>query len=161
MKVLIVLCLTLIALNAFAQKNTNNLKINAGAEMPIGLFSKGYNAGWGVYATDYFGIADQTSISLSSGIASWKVKDGAFKIGMSLTRLGLRQFISNGLYLQGDAGVSVGLQSWSGSSKFVFGGGPGYLIKSKKGGGIDLSARVNRSFNRTWIGAAAGYEFKL
>jgi hypothetical protein len=145
-----------------AQKGTNFLKIHGGAELTTGLFAEGYQTGWGVYVTDYYRVSDKTNISLSTGIASWKVKDDAsFKIGMSLTRVGLQQYISNGFYLQGDAGVGVGLQKWSGTTKFVFGGGPGYLFKSKAGGGFDLSTRVNRGFNRTWIGLAAGYQFKL
>jgi len=150
-----------IIVNVQAQKGNNHLKLNGGAELNTGLFSEGYNTGWGVYATDYFGINEQTSLLLSTGVASWKVKDGSFKVGMSLTRFGVRQFVSNGFYLQGDAGISVGLETWSGLKRFAFGGGPGYLFKSKKGGGVDISARVNRSFHRTWIGLAAGYEFSF
>lgn len=154
--------LTICFLNLNAQKNSNYIKIHAGAEITTGLFAEGYNSGWGVYITDYYGISDGGSIAFSTGVAVWKSSDASeVKAGMSLTRLGFRQFVAEGFYLQADAGIGIGLQSFSGATRFAFGGGPGYLFKSKKGGGLDISTRINRGFNRTWIGVGAGYQFKL
>jgi hypothetical protein len=147
---------------ANAQKNLNYLKIHAGAEFTTGLFADGYSTGWGIYFTDYYGVGNTTNILLSTGLASWNAKgESSIKAGASLTRLGIHQFISKGLYLQADGGIGVGFEDWSGTTRFSYGGGPGYLFKSKSGGGFDLSARVNRGFNRTWIGIGAGYQFKL
>jgi hypothetical protein len=157
----VVALLLLTCLSVQAQKGSNFLKLHASAELTTGLFNEGYNTGWGVYATDYFGIAGKTSISLSTGFAAWNAKDADLKIGMSLTKLGLRQFLAGGLYFQADAGIAVGLKDWSGSTKFAYSAGAGYLIRLKHRGGIDISAKVNRAFIRTWIGVGAGYEFKL
>jgi hypothetical protein len=148
-------------LSSDAQKNNNYLKIHGSAELTTGLFADGYNTGWGIYITDYYGVAENTNICLSTGIASWNASNAAVKAGLSLTRVGIQQFIAKGFYLQADAGIGIGIRDWSGTTRFTLGGGPGYLFKSKGGGGFDISARVNRGFNRTWIGLGAGYEFKL
>ncbi len=161
MKYIFLMIFNLFTLIIFAQKHTNTLKVHGGPELTTGLFADGYKTGWGVYATDYVGLGDKTSLSLSTGVAFWNAKNASIKAGMSLTRLGLRQFVSNGLYFQGDAGLGIGLSDWSNDKEFVFGGGTGYLFKTKKGGGFDLSLRANRGFSRTWIGLGLGYEFKL
>jgi hypothetical protein len=151
----------LFILNSFSQQGSNYLKVYASAEFTTGLFDEGYNTGWGIYATDFYGMGEKTSLSLSTGIASWNAKNADITAGMWLTRFGLRQFLVKGFYLNADGGIAVGIKDWSGSSQFAYGGGIGYLLRSKRGGGIDISARVNRSFERTWIGLGAGYEFKL
>ncbi|MGZ5135798.1 MAG: hypothetical protein ACXWCG_11630 [Flavitalea sp.] len=150
-----------VTLSVQAQTKSNHLKINGGAEITTRLFARGYNTGWGLYVTDYIGIANQQNLSLSTGVAFWNARNSSFKVGISLTRIGFRQFVSNGFYFIGDAGIGVGLKSWSGTTRFAFGGGTGYLFRNKKSAGLDLSVRANRTFNRTWIGLAAGYEFKL
>jgi hypothetical protein len=162
MKILFVAMLSILVCGAQAQKNTNTLKINGGAEITTGVFADGYNTGWGAYLTDYYSIGPQSSVLLSTGLASWSAKDYEdFKIGMFLTRVGLRHFIPRKFYLQTDLGIAVGLKEWKGTNRAALGIGPGYLFRTKNGSGIDLSARVNGSFNRTWFGLALGYEFKL
>jgi len=158
---LLVFVLLSVTTSSHGQKNGNFLKLHASAEFTTGLFNEGYNTGWGIYATDYFGLGDKTAISLSTGIASWNAKNAELKAGMSLSRVGLRQFLASGFYLQADAGIAVGLKDWSGSTKFAFSGGAGYLFRINGKGGVDISAKVSRSFDRTWIGLGAGYEFKL
>lgn len=159
--------ITLVSILVFAlstinsQNGTNHLKIHAGAELTTGLFADGYNTGWGIYATDYFSLSKDGSIVLSTGIGSWNQKTGSGKAGMSLTRIGYRQFFAKGFYFQGDAGIGLGLENFRGSTRFTFGGGPGYLLKIKNGDGFDISARVNRGFNRTWIGLGVGYQFRI
>lgn len=147
--------------NIKAQKGDNFLKIHAGAELTTSLFADGYSTGWGIYATDYYGVSNDGNLVISTGVASWKVKDSPGKAGMFLTRIGYRQFLAEGFYLQADAGIGVGLENFSGATRFNFGGGLGYLFKNKKGSGFDISARANRGFGRTWIGLGAGYQFKL
>jgi hypothetical protein len=144
-----------------AQKGDNFLKLSGGVELTTGHFADGYSTGWGIYATDYYNISKDASLLLSTGITSFKVKNGTGKAGMSLSRFGIRQFVSNGFYFQGDAGIGIGLNNFDGPARFTFGFGPGYLFKSKRGSGFDLSARLNRGFSRTWIGLGAGYQFKL
>lgn len=146
---------------AFAQKNKNYLKISTGAEITTGIFQEGFNTGFGIYLTDYFSVIEGGSILLSTGIASWKGNNHSGKAGLVLTRLGYRQFLGAGLYIQGDGGLGIGLENFSGRTRFSFGGGPGYLFKSKNGGGFDIATRVNRYGYRTWFGVAAGYQFKL
>jgi len=155
------LLLQLFSCNLFAQRRENFLKVISSVELPVGFFQNGYKTGWGIYATDYLGIADKTAIALSSGIASWNAKNASIKAGMSISKLGIRQFISSGFYLQTDAGIAVGIKDWTGSSKFTFDGIAGYLVRTKGGGGVDFSAKVNRAFARTWVGLGVGYEFKL
>ncbi len=144
-----------------AQKGSNYLKLNAGAELTIKSFADGYKSGWGIYATDYYNITDDLSILFSTGVTSFESKRGAGKAGMSLTRAGFRQFFSKGFYFQGDAGIGIGLKNFNGPTRFAFGFGPGYFFKSKNGNGFDISTRYNGGFNRTWIGLAVGYQFKL
>ena len=144
-----------------AQKGSNYLKIHAAAEFTTGLFADGYNTGWGVYATDYIEVAKGGSFLLSIGIAGWKASNDPSKAGMFLTRIGYRQFVSSGLYMQGEGGLGFGQNNFSGSTKFVLSGGFGYLFKGKRGNGFDICAKVNRGFIRTWIDLGAGYQLKL
>ena len=146
----------------YGQKGTNTLKINTGAEIPSGVFGDNFNTGWGAYGSAYHSIGPQTSVLLSTGLASWSAKDYEdFKVGIFLTRIGIRHFIPRKFYLQMDGGIGVGLKEWNGTNRPAFGIGPGYLFQTKKGNGVDLSARFNRSFDRSWFGLALGYEFKL
>lgn len=144
-----------------AQKGSNYLKIHAAAELPTGLFAAGYNAGWGIYATDYIGITKNGSFLLSAGIAFWKASNDPSKAGMLLTKFGYREFVTSGFYVQVDAGLGFGQNNFSGSTKLVIGSGLGYLFKNEKGNGFDIFAKVNRGFIRTWIDLGAGYQFKL
>lgn len=144
------------------QKGSNFLKLHASAELTTGLFADGYKTGWGVYATDYYGTTKDGSLAFSAGLAGWnEANGGTTKAGMFLVRVGYRQIIAAGLYAQGDGGIGIGSKNFSGTTRFVFGGGLGYLIKNKTGSGFDISARVNRGFSRIWIGLGAGYQFKL
>ncbi|OSZ80716.1 hypothetical protein CAP36_05550 [Chitinophagaceae bacterium IBVUCB2] len=146
---------------AYAQKSKNHLKISGGAEITTGIFKQGFNTGFGIYISDYYSVIEGGSILLSTGIASWKGNNHSGKAGLVLTRLGFRQFVGAGFYLQGDGGFGIGLENFSGRTRFSYGGGPGYLFASKNGSGFDISARVNRYGYRTWFGVAAGYQFKL
>lgn len=148
--------------NFFGQKGNNFLKLHASAELTTGLFADGYKTGWGVYATHYYGTSKDGSIAFSAGLASWdETNGGRTKAGMFLVRAGYRQILVEGLYVQGDGGFGVGSKNFSGTTRFVIGGCLGYLFKNKTGSGFDISARVNRGFNRTWLGLGAGYQFKL
>lgn len=146
---------------SFSQKNKNYFKINTGAELTSGLFAEGYKSGWGIYASHYYNIGKEGNFVISSGIAFWNESNGTSKAGMSLTRVGLRQFVYQGFYFQADAGIGLGLKNFSETTRFCFGGGAGYLFKNAKGNGVDISVRINRGFNRTWIGIGAGYQFRL
>jgi hypothetical protein len=148
--------------NANAQKGSNDLKIHAGAEMPIGDFSDAYNIGWGLHLTDYISLNDKGGFLVTTGFTSWKDKLGAnIKAGLLLIRGGYRQFVSKGFYFQGEAGTAIILQDWGKGSRFSFGGGAGYLFKTKGKGAIDISVLFNRITYRTWIGLGIGYQFKL
>ncbi len=146
---------------AIAQENKNHLKISGGPEITTGIFKEGFNTGFGIYLTDYYSVIEGGSILLSAGIASWKGNNHSGEAGLVLTRLGYRQFVGAGFYIQGDGGFGIGLENFSGRTRFTYGGGPGYLLKNKNGGGFDIAARVNRYGYRTWFGVAAGYQFKL
>jgi hypothetical protein len=149
------------SLKCFSQNKANFLKLHGGAEIPIGIFKEGYKTGWGLYATDYYGVSKEGSILISAGITGWKVQQAANNSGLFLTRLGYRHFIVHGLYVQGDGGLAVYTGYWGGPSRFTYGGGIGYLIKSKSGGGFDISARINKASYRSWLGFNIGYQFKL
>ena len=130
----------------------------------MGFFASAYNAGWGLHFTDYIRISDKGGDILGTvGFTSWKDKLGAnIKAGLVLIRGGYRQFVSTGFYFQIEAGVAIIVQDWGKGSRFSYGGGAGYLIKSKKGkGGIDISAKFNRITYRSWIGLGIGYQLKL
>lgn len=158
-----ILCLIFVhfANISFSQKGKNYFKINTGAELTSGLFAEGYKSGWGIYASHYYSISKEGSFVISSGVAFWNESNGTGKAGMSLTRAGFRQFVYQGLYFQADAGIGLGLNNFSETTRFCFGGGTGYLFKNTKGNGVDISVRINRGFNRTWIGIGAGYQFGL
>lgn len=162
MKHLFLVCfLSIILIKSHAQRQ-NSLKIHGGAEFTSGFFADGYEAGWGIYVTDYIEVNKGGNIVLSTGGAFWNSKgEPVSKAGIWLTRFGYRQFVISGLYLQSDAGLGIGLKNFTGSTRFVFGVGPGYLIKNKTGGGFDINVRYNRGFNRTWFGLGVGYQFNL
>lgn len=147
--------------NCFAQRGENYIKLTSNAELTSGLFAEGYKSGWGIYASHYYGISKEGSFVISSGVAFWNESNGTGKAGMSLIRAGFRQFVYQGLYFQADAGIGLGLNNFSETTRFCFGGGTGYLFKNTKGNGVDISVRINRGFNRTWIGIGAGYQFGL
>ena len=156
--------LLLFSLSAFLNTShaQNYIKIHAGAEIPTTFFAEAYKTGWGIYATDYYQIGKGGSIVFSTGVAAWNViEESNGKTGMVLTRFGYRQFLVADIYFQGDAGFGVGLENFTGTTRFAYGFGPGYLFKNKRGGGIDINARFNRAFNRSWFGLGAGYQFKL
>ena len=163
-KILLVLIISLFSFSRInAQKGSNSIKIHAAAEIPVGFFATGYNAGWGLHVTDYIRTGNKGGdLLLSAGFASWKDKLGAnIKAGLVLIRGGYRQFVSSGFYFQLEAGVAILVQDWGQGSRFSYGGGAGYLIKSKKGkGGIDISAKFNRITYRSWIGLGLGYQFE-
>ena len=128
--------------NSCPGKSKCYLKVHAGAEIPTGLFGEEFATGWGIYVTDYFEMGKGGSVLISTGIAAWHIKEESnFKAGLALTRIGLRQFITGGVYLQGDLGFGVGLENFSGNTRFAYGFGPGYLFKNKSGGGLDINAR--------------------
>ncbi len=153
--------LFLIPFIANGQKGNSFIEIHGSAETTTGFFAEGYKTGYGIYAIGYGEINKSGNISVSIGVASWNVKNGTGSAGMILPRIGYRQFVVEGLYLLGDIGVSIGIKNFKNSTRFVIGGGLGYMFKNKSGSGFNLSTRINRGFNRTWIGLGAGYQFKL
>jgi len=143
------------------QKKINFLKVQVGAESPIGFFNEGYKTGWGIHVTDYYGVADKGNILLTTGVTGWKAKGADLNSGLSITKLGYQQFVAKGLYLQADAGLGIYIGDWGGSSDFTFGGGIGYLFNTNNKGGFDISTKYNRISDRSWISLSIGYQFKL
>lgn len=145
-----------LSFNIHAQKGSDIFKISGGAEIPVGFFASGFETGWGIYVTDYYGINDNGSILLSTGLAYWKDK------GLSLTRAGYRRILApSGFYLQAEAGIAVYLQNFGEGTTFSIGGGPGYLVKTGPSSAIDIYGRINHINNRNFISLGAGYQFKL
>jgi hypothetical protein len=139
----------------------NYLKLHSGVEIPVGFFGDAYKTGFGIHLTDYYRIANEGDLVISVGIGSWKAKNADIRGGLSQFRVGYRQFITNGLYLQADGGLAKYVGNWGRGSRFTFGGGPGYLIKLKERSGVDLHFRINRVPTRTWLIFGAGYQFKF
>lgn len=145
----------------FAQFKNNNLKISTGLESPIGEFGSAYKPGFGIFITDYYGVSEKGSLVFSVGTSSWKAKDADIRGNLSQIKAGYRQFFVSGLYLQADGGWGRYTGTWGGGSRFVYSGGVGYLVKTKGSNGIDLNVRFSKVPNRSWLGLAVGYQFKL
>jgi hypothetical protein len=149
------------SIDSYSQKRQNNLKFNGSLEIPVGYFGSPYKTGVGVHLTDYQEIGKGESILLSVGYSSWNAKNIDINAGLLQFSLGLRQFIAGSLYLQGDVGAMKYVSDWGHSTRIGFGGGIGYLVKTKNNNGVDFSVRINRIPGRTWVGLGVGYQFKL
>src|SRR5215217_3780211 len=95
---------------SYSQKGSNHLKISAGAEVTTGIFKEGYKTGWGIYATDYLGLDNKSSILFSTGVAKWNGDNSDFTVGLFFLKTGLRLFAVDNLYFQGELGLAKGFE---------------------------------------------------
>lgn len=160
-KIFLIILFIVTGLTLSAQEKNGRIKIQLGPEFTVGLFADGYSTGLGFHITYYHEVAKGGSIAGSTGYASWNIKEGVGtgSAGMVLGRFGYRQFVTEGLYVQADAGIGLGEKNFTGRTRFVMDGGLGYLFATKKKARLDISGRVNRGFNRTWIGLGLGVQF--
>lgn len=164
MRKLIILSLCLFTtIKIFSQKNSNFLKLHAGAEIPVGFFGEGYTTSFGIHATDYLETGAKGSILFTAGYMSLKDKIGqGIKSDLFLMKIGYRIFATEAFYFQVDAaGIGLYLDSYNQGTRFTYAGGIGYLIANKNEGGVDLSGKFNRIAGRSWISLHVGYQFKL
>lgn len=147
--------------NSQAQQKTNALKISTGLEQPVGEFGDAYKSGFGIFFTDYYGVSKKGSIVFVVGTSSWKAKAADIRGNLSQIKVGFRQFLVSGLYLQADGGWGRYTGTWGGGNRFVYSGGAGYLLKTKGINGIDFNIRISQVPNRSWVGLGIGYQFKL
>jgi hypothetical protein len=160
-KIITAVLVMLIFIPAFSQKKQNALKIAGNAALPIGTFGENFNAGWGIHLTYYYSVNEGGSVLASAGLDRWHAKNSDITGGLSQYKIGYRQFVSKGFYLNGDLGIANYLGIWGNGSKFTYSGGTGYLIKTKGNGGVDIHARISAVPTRSWISLGAGYQFGL
>lgn len=139
-----------------------SLKVSGGMEMPIGIFKEGYKTGWGVYGAGYYALDESANLLMTVGTAGWGTQESNNNSGLIFLRPGYRQFIYNGIYFQGEAGVAIYTGFWGNSpTRFSYSVGSGYLFGTKERKGLDVLVKFNRASYRSWFSFNLGYQFSL
>ena len=139
-----------------------SLKVSGGMEMPIGIFKEGYKTGWGIYGTGYYALDENANLLMTVGTGNWGAQQSDNNSGLIFFRTGYRQFVYNGIYFQGEAGVAVYTGFWGNSpARFSYSVGSGYLFGTKERKGLDISVKFNRASYRSWFSFNLGYQFSL
>lgn len=158
---------------SFAQKGNNKVGIGGEVAIPAGGdFGKGFNTGFGGWIKFQFGISNSGSVSFSSGYTSFTAKGSSSQESASIAvlpmLLGYRHFITQGIYVEPQAGYgsyrarySIGGQSASGSQgAFTYAIGGGYEFNN-----IDFGIRYqNGTIEGVSYGNVAlriGYNFSI
>jgi hypothetical protein len=133
-----------VALSSFAQKTGNVDKFNVGVDIgvPLGDASTIYDLGLGVSLKYELPVAKQLAFTASAGYTVFFVKNNLTSLGAQSTfgyvplKAGLKYYINNNFYLEGQAGATFSTESGGGTA-FAWSPGIGYNL----GGGFDMSAR--------------------
>ena len=151
----------LISLITYSQKKQNALKLAGNVALPIGSFGDNYHVGLGGNLTYYYSVNESAHVLFSVSVDRWEAKNSTISGKLSQYRIGYRQFVSKGFYLNGEFGMANYLGVWGSGSKFTYSAGTGYLIRTKGNSGVDIHARISGVPTRSWISLGAGYQFGL
>ncbi|MFI5159725.1 MAG: hypothetical protein ACHQHN_00540 [Sphingobacteriales bacterium] len=128
-------------LTTFAQSSSGKARFSAGFELglPAGTSSNIYNIGWGGSLKYEIPVARQTMFTITGGVTSFAAKLNNFSYTDSFVPLkaGLKYYLSQGFYAEGQLGVAFYVGSDGVFSYFAYSPGIGYTFN----GHFDLGAR--------------------
>ena len=160
-KLLLLLCLATIALQAHAQKGEYGIGLNVGAAYP---FNENLNLGPALSVNTYYHTTNKSTLQLSYSYFSNKITNAPtdIKLPTKLLLLGYQQYFSSkrNWFATADFGTLLGINTFAPA----VGIGAGYSIQSKIGA-IDMGTKFITSFNSAsnniWLQPYVGYRLRL
>lgn len=165
MKRLIVLIFIISAIGANAQ-NAITKAFSSGVELGIPSTSI-YSIGLGISAKGELPVSDKIAITITAGYSTFFYKSNLFQSSLTPAnavfvplKAGLKYYFNEGIYLEGEAGTSIET-NYLKQYLFAFSVGPGFIIQTNNGHGIDLGLRYegwsNNQLRQTAV--RVGYRF--
>jgi hypothetical protein len=162
MKRIILIIFIISAISASAQ-NAITKAFSAGVELGIPSNSI-YTIGLGVSAKGELPVSDKVAITITAGYSTFFYKSNLFQSSLTPAnaafvplKAGLKYYFNNGVYLEGEAGTAIET-NYLKQDLFAFSIGPGFIIQTNNGHGIDLGFRYegwsNNHLRQTAIRAA-------
>ncbi|WP_299586033.1 hypothetical protein [Mucilaginibacter sp.] len=145
------------AFSSFAQTKSGDGKFSIGLEagLPVGDIHNGYNYLIGGSLKYELPIAASTLFTISAGYSSLHPKSvlkdlGFGSVGFIPVKVGIKYYIENGFFAEGQLGAAFGTKSGTGTA-FAYSPGIGYTFD----GGFEVGVRYEGWSNNGTIGQAA------
>jgi hypothetical protein len=142
------------AFSSFAQTKSGDGKFSIGFEagLPVGSQHNFYKSVFGGSLKYELPIAPSTWFTISAGYSSLKAKDffGGGSIGFIPVKAGIKYYIEQGFFAEGQLGAAFGTKSGTGTS-FAYSPGVGYTFD----GGFEAGVRYEGWSKNGTFGQAA------